>query len=138
MLLSISERIITTKFFDSIIILWFGKLEVAKEEFYAAKKTINIWDVNVGNIVISKLVKTQNNSKYLIGYLDDVIRPLVLILHKMSGYVMTFKDKGGDKNKNINWCPYAQMMISYWKNIKPIGLRLEIGEKYWIQCFTSL
>ena len=79
MLLSISKRIITTKFFDSIIMLWFGKLKVAKEEFYPAKKTINIWDVNVGNIVISKLVKTQKNSKYLIGYLDDVIRPLVLV-----------------------------------------------------------
>ena len=27
------------------------------------------------------------NSKILIGYLDDVVRPLVLLLPKMSGYV---------------------------------------------------
>ena len=31
-------------------------------------KTINFWDANVDNIVISKLVKTKTNSKYLIGY----------------------------------------------------------------------
>ena len=32
------------------------------------KKPIKIWDVNVGNIVISKLFKTKTNSKYVIGY----------------------------------------------------------------------
>ena len=37
---------------------------------------------------------------YLIGYLDEVIRPLVLIFPKMSGYVKTFKDKSGAKSKN--------------------------------------
>ena len=36
----------------------------------------------------------------MIGYLDELIRPLILILLKMSRYVKTFKDKGGDKNKN--------------------------------------
>ena len=64
------------------------------------KKPINIWDGNVDNIVISKLVKTKTNSKYLIGYLDKIIRPLVLVLPKKSGYVKTFKVKDGDKHKN--------------------------------------
>ena len=49
------------------------------------KKTINIWDVNLDNIVILKLVETKTNSKYLVGYLDKVIRPLILILPKMRG-----------------------------------------------------
>ena len=39
-------------------------------------------------------------SQYLIGYLDEVIRPLVLILPKMNGHVKIFKDKGKDTNKN--------------------------------------
>ena len=78
----------------------FGEKEIAKEKFYAAKRPIKIWDVNVDNIVISKLVKTKTNSKYLIGYLDKAIRPLVLIMPKMSGYVKTFKVKDGDKDKN--------------------------------------
>ena len=62
----------------------FRKAEIAKEKFYAAKKPIKIWDVNVHKIFISKLVKTKTNSKYLIGYLDKDIRPLVLIMPKMS------------------------------------------------------
>ena len=77
----------------------FGEREIAKENFYAAKRPIKIWDVNVNNIVISKLVKIKTNSKYLIGYLDKVIRPLVLIMPKMSGYVKTFKVE--DKIKKL-------------------------------------
>ena len=46
-----------------------------------------------------KLVETKNNSKYFTGYLDEIIRPLVLILPKMSGHVETFKDKDGYKKK---------------------------------------
>ena len=69
----------------------FGKTEIAKEKFYAAKKPIEIWDVNVVNIFISKLVKTKTNSNYLIVYLNNDARPLVLIMSKMSGYVKTFK-----------------------------------------------
>ena len=59
-----------------------------------------IWDVNVNNLVISKLVDTNNNSTYLIEYLGEVTTPLVLTLSKVSEYIKTFKDKGGEKNKN--------------------------------------
>ena len=68
----------------------FGKTEIGKENFYAAKKPMKIWDINVDNIVISKLVKTKINSKYLIVYVDKDIKPFVLIIPKMSGYVKTF------------------------------------------------
>ena len=67
---------------------------MAKETFYAAKKPINIWNVNTDNIVISKLIKTKPHSKYLIGYLDKVIIPLVLIMPKMIGYVNPIPDRG--------------------------------------------
>ena len=40
---------------------------------------IKIWHVNVNNIVISQLIETKNNSKYLIFYLDKSIRPLVFV-----------------------------------------------------------
>ena len=53
------------------------------------KYPIHFLDVNVDNIVISKLVFKKTNSKYLIGYLDIVIRPLDLIMPKLSGYVKT-------------------------------------------------
>ena len=54
--------------------------ETAKEKFYATKRPIKIWDIKVDNIVISISAKTKTNSKYLIGYLDKAIRPLVLIM----------------------------------------------------------
>ena len=86
--------------FDSIIILRFGETKIAKEKFSAVKNRLCIWDVNINNIVISKLIKTKTNSKHFIGYLDKVIRQLVFILPKMSGYVKTFKVKDGDEDKN--------------------------------------
>ena len=49
---------------------------------------------------MSKIVETKTNFKYLIGYLDKAIRPLVLMVPKMSGHVQTFKVKDGDKNEN--------------------------------------
>ena len=62
----------------------FWEREIAKEKFYATKKPMAIWDNNVDNIVISKLVKTKTNCKYLIGIkVDKAIRPLVLIKLKM-------------------------------------------------------
>ena len=52
-------------------------------------------------------MKTKINSKYLIGIkFDKGIRPLVLIIRKLSGYVKTFKVKVGDKDKN-------NMLISF-------------------------
>ena len=86
-------------YFHSIM-LRFEETKVTKERFYAARKPIRIWDVDIYNIVISKLVKAKANSEYLIGYLDKAVRPLVLIMPKMSGYVKTFKVKDGDKGKN--------------------------------------
>ena len=51
------------------------------------------------NMVVSKLGKRKTNSKFLIGYLDKAIKPLVLIVPKISGYVTTFKVQ--DKNNKL-------------------------------------
>ena len=56
------------------------------------KKYLGYWFVN---IVISKLVKTKANSKYLIGYLDKAIKSLVLIIPKINEYVKICKVKDG-------------------------------------------
>ena len=62
--------------------LKFGMTKVEKHAVYGTKNSNQIWDVNVDNIVLSKIIETKTNSKYLIGYLDEVIRPLVLICLK--------------------------------------------------------
>ena len=105
-------------FFHSIIIWRSGETKVTKEKFCASK--------NGDNIVILKLVKTKTNFNYLIGYLDKAIRPLFLIVPKMSGYVKTFKVKDGDKHKNnklMSFCIDDEKLLT---NIKLFGIRLKI------------
>ena len=84
------------------------------------KKTIKIWDVNIDNIVISTLIKTKTSSTYLIGYLDKVIRSVVLVMPKKSGYVRTFKVKDGDKNKNNKLTSFRiddEMLLEKYKTV---------------------
>ena len=94
----------------------FREQGIAKEKFYAVKRPIRICDVNVGNIVIWKLVKAKANSKYLIGYLDKAIRSLVLIMPKMSGYVKTVKVKEGS-NKLMSFCIDGEKLLEKYKAI---------------------
>ena len=101
--------------------------EIAKERFYAAKSPITIWDVDVNNIVFSKLVKTKNDSEYLIGCLDETTRPLVLKMPEMSDYFKTFKVKEGNNKlmsfrindeKLLEKYQAIQVKIEDLKNIK--------------------
>ena len=100
------------------------------------KNITNIWDVNVDNIVISKLVETKTNSKYLIGYLDKFIKPLVLILPKMSGYVKSFKVKYGDKDRNKKLMFFRIEDEKLLEKYKTIWTKIEDLKN--IKCFTSL
>ena len=58
------------------------------------------------------------------GYLDDVIRPLILVLLKMRRCIKFFKEKDRDKNKNAK-------LMSLHRNDDtiiekyPFGLRLK-------------
>ena len=70
---------IIKKNFYSIMMVKFGKPEIAKKKFYTVKKPVKIWDIYIDIIVISKYVITTTNSKHLIEYLDKDIRPLVSI-----------------------------------------------------------
>ena len=98
--------------FHKIIMLRCAKTKVVKEEFYGVKKPIKIWDVNVDNVIISKLVETKKNFKNLTGYLDEVIKPLVLLLPKMNGYVKAFKDESKN-NKNNTFMSLSIADVSY-------------------------
>ena len=93
------------------------------------KKPINNWDVNVDSIVISKLIETKTNSKYIIGYLDKVIRPIVLILPKISGYVKIFKVKDGDKDKNNKLMSFRVNDENLFKKYKTIWTKIEESKK---------
>ena len=57
----------------------------------------------------------------MVGYLDKAIRPLVLIMPKMSGYVKTFKVKEGN-NKLMSFCLNDEKLLekdkAIWINIE--------------------
>ena len=89
-----------------------------KKDFTKQRK--KNWNVDVDNIVTTKLVDSKFNSKYLIGYLDKIVRSLALILLKMSEYVNTFKFKFGDTDNLLQ-----KAMISYQKTRKPFELKLK-------------
>ena len=64
------------------------------------KKIFNIDDIDVNKILVSRKEPygTNNALKYFIGYNDNaVIRPLCLMLSKMTGFIRKF-----DENKNKN------------------------------------
>ena len=97
----------------------FGEKEILKEKFYAVKKPIKIWDVNVDNIIISKLLQAKTNSKCFIGMkFDEAIRPLDLIMPKMSGYVKTFKFED-EINKLMSFCMDDEKLL------EPIWIKIE-------------
>ena len=71
----------------------------------------------------------------MIGYLIEAIRPLVLILPKMSGYIKIFKDEFGDKNNKL-----ISLHIDDDKILKKIQRYLNYAwrrMKYWIRLFTT-
>ena len=97
----------TTKFFDSIIMLRFLETK-AKQNFIVEKTPIKIWYIDGDNIVTSKVTGTNNISNYLIGYFDDsktlmyyffFVKALTYTLilgSKMGGYVKSFKEKNNE------------------------------------------
>ena len=65
---------------------------------------MDIKNVNVDRIGISKLVEIKSVTRYLIGCLDYHIRSLVLMMAKIRVYVKIFKVKDGGKDQNNNLC----------------------------------
>ena len=74
----------------------FDDKKIKKNIFYRSRKPFNLSDIDVNKILISKEVSygTKNSIKYFIGYNDeeDAIRPLLLKLPQMIGYLKEFDD----------------------------------------------
>ena len=101
----------------------FNDKKIKKSDFYKNKKVFLIDNIDVNNILVSKKEAycTENSFKYFIGYNDnDVIRPLLVKLSQMIGYVrkfnenvtMSFKvnDKQLLKNYNKIWREIEELM----------------------------
>ena len=103
--------------------LVFNDVEVNKKDFNDAKKAIPLNLVDVNNIVISNIVKSNNDiTKYFIGYFhnDDAIKPLCVILPQMSGYIKYFENGSKDMSFKIE---DEDVYIKYnkiWNKIKDL------------------
>ena len=69
------------------------KFQTNKKEFHQSKEPIDLWSVNVDQIVISD--KFKHNNEGLIGYLEGgIVKPLCIILPQMSEYIKYFDSDG--------------------------------------------
>ena len=101
--------------------LVFNDVEMTKKDFYDAKKAIplNLVDMNI--IVVSNKVKNNNEiSKYFIGYLNDIVVPLCVILPQLDGYIKYFENGGKNMSFKIEddevYIKYNQI----WNKIKEL------------------
>ena len=69
----------------------------------------------------------------MIGYSDKTIRPLVLIMPKMSGYVKTFKVKEGN-NKLMSFRIDDEKLLEKYKAIR---IKIEDLKNIKLNAFTS-
>ena len=68
--------------------------------FHKLKESIDLFSVNVDEIVVSNKFKHNNKEfKDFIGYQDGLIKPLCIVLPQMSRYIRYF-DNGG---KNMSF-----------------------------------
>ena len=83
----------------------FDDKKINKSSFYKNKKLVNIHDLDVNKILVSKKDSycKKNSLKYFTGYNDDdVIRPIYIKLNQLIGYAkhfdtnMTMSFKVGD------------------------------------------
>ena len=78
--------------------LKFNNAILNKKEFYKSKEPIDLFSVNVDQIVVSYKFKHNSESfKYFIGYKEgEVVKPLCIILPQIGGYIRYFEN--GSKN----------------------------------------
>ena len=100
--------------------LKFVNVEVNKENIHASKHPIALNLVNVNQMLISdKFEHSDKGFKYFIGYKDDnIIRPLCIILPKMSGYIKYFNNGGKNMSFMIKNNSVLIKHNEIWNRIK--------------------
>ena len=76
--------------------LKFNNIRLDKKSFHKFKESIDLFSVNVDQIVVSDKFKHNNESfKDFIGYQNgEIVKPLFIILPQMSGYIKYFEIGG--------------------------------------------
>ena len=79
----------------------FNNIRLNKKTFHKSKESIDLFSVNVDQIVVSDKFKHNNKDfKHFIGYQKGkIVKPLCILLPQMSGYIKSFEN--GDKNMSF-------------------------------------
>ena len=112
----------------------FDNKKIKKNIFYSSRRPFNVNDIDVNKIVISMEVAygTKNSLKYFIGYNDeeDVIRPLLLKLPQMIGYLKVFDDNM-TMSLRVDDSKLFKKYCKIWKTIKGLlGIELDSEPVY--------
>ena len=92
-----------------------------KESFYENKKGIKLSDVNVDKIVVSNKIKVNDEiNKVFIGYNDESVIPLCLILPQMSGWIKYFENGGKNMSVKIEDDEVYLKYNEIWNKIKKL------------------
>ena len=100
----------------------FNNEKINKKAFYNNKKQFDIQQIDTNKILISEPEPygKKNAIKYIIGYNDNIIRPLRILLPKMIGYIKYFED---DKKTMSSVVDDAELFIKYteiWDKIRDL------------------
>ena len=92
----------------------FGDKKIQKNDFYKNKKILQINDIDINKILVSKKepYDKKNAFEHIIGYYDnDVIRPLYLNISQLPSYTKRFKKNDEQLVKNNK----------VWKTVKKVN-----------------
>ena len=108
--------------------LKFNKIRLNKKEFHKSKEPIDLFSVNVDQIVVSdKFKHSDEGFKYFIGYQEDeIVKPLCIILQKMMGYIKYF-DNGG---KNVSFLIKDDKILNKYEEIWSV-IKNKLGIKFY-------
>ena len=97
--------------------LKFNDITLNKKEFHRSKEPIDLFSVNVDQIVVSDKFKHNNRVfMHFIGYQkDEIVKPLCIILPQMSDYIKYFENGGKSMSFLIKVIKCGINMIKFWR-----------------------
>ena len=99
--------------------LKFNNIKINKKEFHRSKQAIDLDSVDTGKIVVSDRFKhSEEGFKYFVGYQEDEIKPLCIILPQMNGYIKYFQNGGKNMSFLIKNSEVWEKYEDIWNVIK--------------------
>ena len=99
--------------------LKFNNIKLNKKEFHKSKEPINLFSVDLDQIVVSENFKHNDEGfKYFIGnQKGNIVKPLCIILPQMDGYMKYFEN-GGKNMSFMNKDKVSDKYDKIWNVIK--------------------